>query len=45
MSINDIHDAIEHQDVWSSWSIAARDNAKAERKRDDATRKKQRVFG
>lgn len=45
MSINDIYDAIEHQDVWSSWSIAARDNAKADRERDKATAKKQKAFG
>lgn len=36
MSINDICDAIEYQDVWSSWQLAYQDNAMAERERKRA---------
>lgn len=49
MSINDIHDVIEHQDVWASWRDAAKDDIKAEAERDKATAgsvaKAQKVFG
>lgn len=42
MSINDIYDAIEHQDVWASWRVAEQDNIRQEAAMEKARRERER---